>query len=468
MNKVSIQRLRYVAADFITANIAVLVFDIARYYVLKPETVGFGSLKHFLCSDILIIEQLVLPFIVLAVYAISGFYNKPFHKSQIQSMFSTLGASIINTLFIYFALLVNSRTSIRMTSYELLFYLWGSLFLLGFAGRAVVTYNTLRRIRKGKLRFNVAVAGYNPSGKEIAKEIESHSMLNGYNFVGYIALSGEDTDGEACETSEAAEFCRQHDVEEVLVAPSKNGENYISELIRPLFFLQLPLKVRAESLPSLNSSIKLQSIYEEPYIDLTSANVTESTRNIKRIIDIIVASSALSVLAIPMMAISLAVKLDSGGKVIFRQQRIGYRGKPFNILKFRTMREDAEKDGPRLSSENDSRVTRIGHYLRKYRLDELPQFWNVLKGEMSIVGPRPERRHFIEKIITVAPQYTLVHQVRPGITSWGMVKYGYASSVDQMIERLRYDLVYLANISIAVDIKILIYTVKTVIKGRGK
>lgn len=132
------------------------------------------------------------------------------------------------------------------------------------------------------------------------------------------------------------------------------------------------------------------------------------------------------------------------------------------------MRPDAEAHGPRLSSETDPRITPLGRVLRKYRLDELPQFWNVLKGDMSLVGPRPERRYFINKIMAEAPCYSLVHQVRPGITSWGMVKYGYASEVAQMVKRLKYDLVYLANMSFIVDLKILIYTVKTVVKGRGK
>lgn len=468
MNKVICQRSRYVAADFITANIAVLVFDIARYYVLRPETVGFPTLRHFLLSDILLAEQIVLPFIVLGVYTLSGFYNRPFHKSQIQTMFSTLGASIFNTLLIYFALLVNSRTSIRMTSYELLFYLFASLSLFGFLGRALVTYSTIRRIRKGKLRFNIAVAGDNPSGRETAEGLRQNCQYNGYRFTGFIALPGEKASEGVCTIEDAEKFCKEHSVEEVIVAPGRGDEKYVSELLGPLFRLQLPLKIQAEALPSLTASIKLQSIYEEPYIDLTSANVTESTRNVKRLIDIVASSAALCLLAIPMAAIGVAVKLDSKGSALFRQERIGYHGRPFNILKFRTMVSEAEKDGPRLSSENDSRITRLGRYLRKYRLDELPQFWNVLTGDMSLVGPRPERRHFIEQIMAVAPQYTLVHQVRPGITSWGMVKYGYASSVEQMIERLRYDLVYLANISIAVDIKILIYTVKTVIKGRGK
>ena len=468
MTKVGRQRIRYVVADWVTANLAVLLFDIARYYVLRSETIGFGSLKSFLGSGVLLAEQILLPFMVVAVYGLSGFYNKPFHKSQIQSMFSTLGSSIVNTLFIYFALLVNSPTAIRMTSYELLFYLFASLFVLGFIGRMLVTYHTLRRIHKGKLRFNVAVAGNNLLGREIAEKIKQNSLHTGYNFVGFIAMPGEAADNEACDIRQAADFCTSHEVEEVYVAPSKGDEKYIAELLSPLLILQVPLKVNTEAFPTLTSSIKLQSIYEEPYIDLTSANVTESTRNLKRLIDVMASAVSLVFLALPMAVIAIAVKSDSKGKALFRQERIGYRGRPFDILKFRTMVADAEKDGPCLSSENDVRVTRVGRFLRKYRLDELPQFWNVLKGDMSLVGPRPERRHFIKKIQAQAPQYALVHQVRPGITSWGMVKYGYASSVEQMVERLRYDLVYLANMSIAGDIKILIYTIKTVVKGRGK
>jgi lipopolysaccharide/colanic/teichoic acid biosynthesis glycosyltransferase len=132
------------------------------------------------------------------------------------------------------------------------------------------------------------------------------------------------------------------------------------------------------------------------------------------------------------------------------------------------MRINAESEsGPTLSNTNDNRITKIGHFLRKYRLDELPQFWNVIKGDMSLVGPRPEREYYIKQIITRAPYYALIHQVRPGITSWGMVKYGYASTVDAMIERLKYDLIYIENISMVVDLKILLYTINTVITGKG-
>jgi lipopolysaccharide/colanic/teichoic acid biosynthesis glycosyltransferase len=154
--------------------------------------------------------------------------------------------------------------------------------------------------------------------------------------------------------------------------------------------------------------------------------------------------------------------------VFFRQERIGKHGRPFKIVKFRSMYLDAERDGPQLSSTSDPRITPIGRWMRKTRMDELPQFWNVLKGDMSLVGPRPERQHFIDAITEVAPHYTHLHKVRPGITSWGQVKFGYAENVEQMVRRLKYDILYIENMSLAVDLKILAYTVLIILKGDGK
>ena len=174
-------------------------------------------------------------------------------------------------------------------------------------------------------------------------------------------------------------------------------------------------------------------------------------------------------LLMPVYAIvSLLVKLDSKGPVLYSQERVGYHNKPFNIYKFRTMVCNAEQDGvPLLSSDNDPRITRMGRFLRKYRIDELPQFWNVLCGDMSLVGPRPERQFYIDQIISRVPSYAWLRQVRPGITSLGMVKYGYAQNVDQMVERLNYDLIYLENMSLLNDFKIMVYTIKIVFTGRG-
>lgn len=229
----------------------------------------------------------------------------------------------------------------------------------------------------------------------------------------------------------------------------------------------MPIKISPDIFSFVTSAIRLKDIYGEPFVDLTTPSLTEASKNIKRFTDTVSSAVALVVLSPVLLWLAFLVKRSSPGPIIYSQERIGLKQKPFKIYKFRTMRTDAEKDGPRLSGDSDSRITPVGKFLRKYRLDELPQFWNVLKGDMSIVGPRPERAFFIEQIVKKAPYYVLVNQVRPGITSWGMVKYGYASTVDQMVERTRYDLIYMANMSLYVDMKILIYTVKTVVTGKG-
>jgi lipopolysaccharide/colanic/teichoic acid biosynthesis glycosyltransferase len=168
-----------------------------------------------------------------------------------------------------------------------------------------------------------------------------------------------------------------------------------------------------------------------------------------------------------LIVLMVLVATDSPGPIFYSQERIGRLGRPFRMFKFRSMRIDAESSGPQLSKTDDPRITRIGHVMRKYRLDELPQFWNVLRGDMSLVGPRPERAYYIERIMETAPQYSLLLQIRPGITSWGMVKYGYAGDIFQMIERMRYDLMYLNDCTIPMDLKIIGYTIRTVVTGKG-
>ena len=253
-----------------------------------------------------------------------------------------------------------------------------------------------------------------------------------------------------------------------LIIVGQPGElSHTASLISKLYALNLPLFITPGLHQLMTLRPRLTSVTNEPLVDITNANIPAATVNLKRLGDIVVSSVAL-ILLMPVYAVlALSVRLDSPGPVFYRQCRIGYHKRPFDIIKFRTMRTDAEEAGPALSADEDPRITRLGKILRKYRLDELPQFWNVLKGEMSLVGPRPEREFYIRQIMERQPAYSLIHQVRPGITSWGMVKFGYATSVDEMIERLRYDLLYLENVSFGVDLKILFHTVSTVLCGRG-
>lgn len=183
--------------------------------------------------------------------------------------------------------------------------------------------------------------------------------------------------------------------------------------------------------------------------------------------DLVLSIMALVVLSPVILFLTIGVKLSSPGPIFYKQPRVGRYGREFQIYKFRSMYHNAEENGPELSSKHDPRVTRFGQLMRKHRLDEIPNFFNVLRGDMALVGPRPERAYFIRKITLEAPHYVLLHKVKPGITSWGQVKYGYAENVEEMVKRLRFDILYIENRSLFVDLKILFYTVITIVKGKG-
>ncbi|MDE5839363.1 MAG: sugar transferase, partial [Muribaculaceae bacterium] len=294
-------------------------------------------------------------------------------------------------------------------------------------------------------------------------------VLISHSIEGFFRIPGEtDHNEDAYDLDSIADFCRERNIDQIILAPQKSDEENILNLVYRLFPIGKPIKLSPDTLNFMTSSIRLKDIYGYPLVDLTHSSMSESEKNIKRTFDFTVSLITLIALSPLYLVLAIWVKKDSKGPVFYRQERIGLKERPFNIIKFRTMRTDAENDGPQLSSDFDPRVTKSGRIMRKYRLDELPQFWNVLKGEMSIVGPRPERKFFINKIIRKAPYYTLLYQARPGITSWGMVQYGYASDIDEMVDRSKYDLIYISNMSILVDLKIMLYTILTILEGKGK
>jgi len=290
--------------------------------------------------------------------------------------------------------------------------------------------------------------------------------------VGYVSLPGENNVKQpgllTYEMSELSEVCKQLGVKELIVVPTKSDRQITLETINSLYSLGLPIKVTADRYNMLMSRAKISSFEGDPLVDVSSSGMSAAGQKIKRLIDIVLSVIMLLILIPFFLLIALIIVIDSRGPVFYKQERIGYRNRPFKILKFRSMVKDAEQPGqPQLSNEKDARVTRFGKVMRRFRIDELPQFFNVLRGEMSIVGPRPERQYFIDQIMERVPAYAILHSVRPGITSLGMVKYGYASNIDQMVERVNYDLLYIENMSLLNDAKIMMYTIKIVFLGRG-
>lgn len=407
---------------------------------------------------------------MLGIFWLSGYYNHPVVKSRLSELTVTFWSIIFSTILIYLILLINDTTGLKSLDYEIILALFGFFFVLVYIGRWALTTIKINNIRKRNWHYNTLIIGNSRKSRAVYKRLKSAGSVWVYDVVGFIRLSKErniQDDFKSWDWEEIENVCQQMDVDQIILAPENIKDNTIMKLLERLFPLNIPVKIAPDSLSYVTGNLRLSDILGIPFIDVTSPRMSEFEKNVKRLFDVTASILTLILLSPALMVIAMCVKLSSKGPVIYSQERIGKGHKPFRILKFRSMVDDAEIDGPMLSSQDDHRVTPFGKIMRKYRLDELPQFWNVLKGEMSLVGPRPEREFYIKQILKKAPYFGLIFQVRPGVTSWGMVKYGYASTISQMVERSRYDLLYINNMSLSTDIKIMIYTIRTVLKGAG-
>ena len=464
--KKSKQAGKYILSDFISASVAWLLFNILRYEVFAIDE-GADSLLDYLQYPGVLGGQVVIPLFWLVLYYFSGYYNKPFGKSRLTELFSTFITVLIGTVFVFFALLLDDIPRSIDIYYKLFFGMFGLQFFITYIPRLLITQSGMRKIKNREWAMKVLIIGAGGKAVRIAHDL----YRLGYDICGFVSEDERtpvkaDRNQVLGTVEDIPVLMEKENVDETVLAVESKNNKALLGILYSLYRYKRPIKVLADRFNML-SKIQLRTIRGIPLVDVTDNNFSPAEQNIKLFLDKVCSVVALLLLSPLFAYIAWRVKKDSPGPVFFRQERIGYLGQPFWMYKFRTMYVNAEENGPSLSSEDDLRVTPFGRIMRKYRLDELPQFWNVLKGDMSLVGPRPERKYFIDEIVKTAPYYYLLHNVRPGITSLGMVKYGYAASVDKMVERMEYDILYYENMSLTLDLTILIYTVKTVITGKG-
>ncbi len=465
--KRSKQAGKYILSDFVSASVAWLLFNILRYEILFIINEGTDSLLDYLQYPGVLTGQIVIPFFWLVLYYFSGYYNKPFGKSRLTELFSTFITVLIGTIFVFFALLLDDIPRSINIYYKLFFGMFGLQFFITYIPRLLITQSGVRKIKNREWAMNVLIVGAGEKAVRIAHDL----YRLGYDICGFVSEDERipvkaDRNQVLGTVEDIPVLMEKENVDEIVLAVESKNNKMLLGILYSLYRYKRPIKVLADRFNML-SKIQLRTIRGIPLVDVTDNNFSPAGQNIKFFLDKVSSAVALLLLSPLFVYIAWRVKRDSPGPVFFRQERIGYLGQPFWMYKFRTMYVNAEENGPSLSSEDDPRVTPFGRVMRKYRLDELPQFWNVLKGDMSLVGPRPERKYFIDEIVKTAPYYYLLHNVRPGITSLGMVKYGYAASVDKMVERMEYDILYYENMSLTLDLTILIYTVKTVVTGKG-
>lgn len=417
------QQLIYLIADIISAEMVWFCFLWFRWLVYDGKVFGVDTV--LIPSFSFYPPLIAYPVVCICVYYLSGYYLRPFRRRLSAEFFKTLISAVIIGLIFFFIIIIDDQVESYQRYVVSLVVLIGLQFVLSYFPRLCITLVT--RSRRSPLRVYT-----------IRSLAEAKRMQRGA-------------------------------VDEVIVdLPKTHSERTLYEIINILYPLDIAISVVPRVYDMLTGAARIGEIEGQPLVRITDHKMSDSALCIKRAFDIVASLLAMLFLSPIYLLLAVLVAVTSHGPVIYCQERIGLHGKPFRILKFRTMYLNSEPDTPLLSRDNDPRITPVGHFMRKYRLDELPQMWNIFRGDMSIVGPRPERGYFIDQIVKEAPYYCLLYKIRPGLTSWGPIKVGYTDTIEKMVDRLNYDIMYMENMSIQLDLKILFFTIRVICDGKGK
>ncbi len=450
--------------DWITAVASWVTF----YYFRKTiiENVPFNLGESFWWG------VTCVPLMWLLLYYMQGTYHQVKRLYRVKMMSLTFLGTIVGSIFIFFTLLLDDEIAGYQLYYKSILLLFGIHFTIASIPRIIFATRLVKNIQRGKGGFRTLLIGGSDRAVEIYNEIEALPKKSNF-FIGFVNINGVDRLLEKQlvylgHVADLEKIIQDYHVEEVIVAIESIEHDKLKSIISRIEGADISIKILPDMYDILSGSVKMTNIFGALLIEVNAETMPVWQQAMKRFLDVFISLVSIIVLIPVYVALGVGVKLSSPGPIFFLQDRIGKNGKIFKIIKFRTMYLGAEKNGPQLSFSNDKRITPIGRYMRKLRLDEFPQFLNVVKGDMSLVGPRPERQYYIDQILPLEPQFLHLTRVRPGITSWGQVKYGYAENVEQMLQRMKYDLLYMKNRTLALDFKIMLYTILIVIKAKGK